>query len=129
MSSHSPEKIGPGTWYSLHTICAEATTPKRKALAILFIEILSERFRCEICRRHFAQYVILDPPQQYVDEKEGLFLWSFRAHNNANLITGKREFSYEEAKSLYYGPGAVCNKKKQEAPPPLPEFGFRLVPI
>lgn len=109
-SFNSPAYIGPGWWSLMHTAAADATTSEKKKVALGIIQLTRERFGCEACRKHFDDFAKSDPPEQYIDEKEGLFAWTYRAHNNANQITNKPILSYEDAHSLYYGSGAVCTK-------------------
>lgn len=105
---HDPKIIGPGSWYTGHLTAAKAKTVEEKKGNIFIAHCFAEYFSCPTCRDHFKKFIDSDPPEQYINEPEGLFFWWFRAHNNANSITGKPQLTYEEAKNLYYGSESTC---------------------
>src|SRR5579871_2866809 len=102
-SLHNPEYVGPGVWTMFHIMSADAKTPEQKKAVLYFIDVLTRKFTCKTCQDHLKAFIVQDPPEQYVNESEGLFGWGHRAHNNANLITGKSQMSYDDAKDLFYG--------------------------
>lgn len=121
------EGIGCGCWYTWHLLAAaaaeeaseqsrihgsnEAKKDKSVQNAVLtLIKVLRKKFFCIKCRGHLDEFCKLDPPEQYKDEPEGLFVHSWRAHNNANKVTSKPQIDYDEAKSMYFGDDASCHK-------------------
>lgn len=102
--------IGPGIWFSLHSLCMAAVDEKNKSIAYAYITFIKERFPCKQCRDHFTEYCLKDPPANSEKLKDGLFGWSVRCHNNANILTKKEEVSYEDVYALYskFKEGEVC---------------------
>lgn len=114
--------FGPGCWYTLHMMGARAVDKSKKKAFLELVNLYKNDLFCNECQKHFIEFCILDPPEKYVDKEEGLFLWSWRCHNNANSLTGKEIVTYFDAKNLYYGFNQ-CNKdcsstvvEKQENP-------------
>lgn len=100
--ANNSQYYGPGFWYFLHLISANVETENDKISVMYCIKIAKEKLFCEKCRKHFCQFVEKNPPEKYLYKKNGLFLWTCKAHNNANLITGKKKFSRQEIINLYY---------------------------
>lgn len=100
-----PKVIGPGIWWSLHTIAADANTPEKKLLFLNYLKIIKDKFPCLECKNHLNEFINKNNPNssQYSDLK-GLFKWSWECHNNANLVSGKKLFLYSDAEKLYYSP-------------------------
>ncbi len=99
----SLEKEGSGTWYSLHLHGKSATDVESKKACSHFVKILREEFFCLNCRNHFNDYCLRYPlPNIYNSGPKDFFYWTVDAHNNANRLTNKPIFSYQEAENLYY---------------------------
>jgi hypothetical protein len=97
-----PKYLGPGCWYTLHKMAAKAEKVEEKIAVLYLIKIYSTDFFCLKCQGHFNEFIKLNPPSSIVNNKEGLFHWTWMCHNNANALTGKPQISYENAKSLYF---------------------------
>uniref|UniRef100_A0A6C0AG00 thiol oxidase n=1 Tax=viral metagenome TaxID=1070528 RepID=A0A6C0AG00_9ZZZZ len=102
-----PKLFGPGNWHSLHLMAANANTTETKKSVLWFIKILSNNFYCLKCKEDFLEYIKKDNPSLYINQKEGLFYWSYNFHNSVNKKLNKPIMSYEEAKKLYFSP-EVC---------------------
>lgn len=101
---HNPAIIGPGTWWFLHSACADAVTAEGKSFALSVIRHIEKKFTCNVCRKHFSEYIAMNPPERYADIVEGLLYWSIDAHNYANRLTGKPQRPYDEVRSYYLSP-------------------------
>ncbi len=115
--------LGPGCWYTLHLMAANASTDLEKNAVIVLINLYKKHFFCEKCRLHFIEFINLDPPENHINNDEGLFLWTWRCHNNANKLIGKNLMSYDNAKNLYFntkpctsacGTNEIHNEIKEE---------------
>lgn len=94
--------FGPGVWYSLHLLAAKkGNTPEGIQAVLLFIESLTEQLFCEKCRQHFSDFVNNNSPQEWVESGKDIFDWTWKAHNNANRLTGKKQFSLTKAKTMF----------------------------
>lgn len=96
----TPEYLGPGIWYVIHFNAAKAVTLQDKESYIKMIKSFCKDFFCDKCKIHLSQFVSRDPPEKSINN---LFQWSWRCHNNANTLTGKKLFPYDKAYDLFYG--------------------------
>jgi hypothetical protein len=99
-------KIGSGIWYIIHK---EAIICQDSKAYISFIHRLKDSFPCEVCKRHFAEYLERNPIEEYLHVDKGMFIWSWKFHNSVNRRLGKPEMSYEVAERMYTGPNDNCN--------------------
>jgi hypothetical protein len=109
---HDPKYVGPGIWFSIHTLSANAKTPKEKENVIKQIRILQENFPCQECKTHFGKYLLNHPPEETIRDtnEDSLFLWTVNFHNSVNYRLGKPQISYEEAKSIFMNASIFCMK-------------------
>ena len=106
---HNPVYVGPGLWYSIHTISADAKTPEEKKWAIRYIKNLQHNFPCGDCKIHFGNYIDTHPLESTINgNEEALFLWSFNFHNAVNHRLKKPQVSYDDAKKIYYTDSEFC---------------------
>jgi hypothetical protein len=102
------KSIGPGGWYMIHLLAANAITYEDRLSCLFMFKVISTKFICLSCREHFREYCEKDSPEQYCADNKQLFYWTWKCHNNANLLTNKTIFSYEEAEALYLDPNLEC---------------------
>lgn len=99
-----PLRAGPGTWHTIHTIAAAVKTPEDHQRACETIRLIQNSFYCEICKKHFGEYLDKFPPEneiksprsnnvfeEVIDTSTGekfivtkLFHWTVRFHNKVN---------------------------------------------
>jgi hypothetical protein len=91
------ELAGLGQWCTLHMMAIHCKTESEKDAVLYLIHLYANKFHCKKCEKHFREYTISHPPEQYRNKPNGLFYWTFKAHNNANKLTGKKQMSYEDA--------------------------------
>ena len=92
---------GPGNWDSLHLMAANAKTSDERNAVRYLIDLFSTKFCCKKCQKHFNNFLKKHPVSKYEDKKNGLFYWTWKSHNNASLLAGKKPLSYEKAKKIY----------------------------
>lgn len=118
--TQKPKYLGPGTWYVLHTMAANAVSKDEKKAFLILVDILKTKLFCKKCQDHFNEFILIDNPSKYINTERGLFDWSWRCHNNANQITGKQLMSYEDAVELYYNTeictAANCDEEEKKEP-------------
>jgi hypothetical protein len=106
---HNPNYVGPGLWYGIHTMAANAKTPERKRYAIEEIRNLQSNFPCGECKIHFGNYLSTHSPETTINgNEEALFLWSFNFHNAVNHRLKKPQVSYDDAKKIFYTDSEFC---------------------
>lgn len=109
---HNPVYVGPGIWFAIHTMAADAKTDTEKKNVIHYIRKLQDKFPCGECKGHFGNYLEKHPPEETLGKgEESLFLWTFNFHNAVNFRLKKSQLSYEEAKSIFYTDDVFCSAK------------------
>jgi hypothetical protein len=103
------EKKGEGSWYMIHIVCSDATTPEGIAAALYMIEVVKNKFFCAKCRTHFNEFCQKRNPKLEISKKLGLFYWSIDAHNNVNIMSNKPILSHDDAYNLYFDIGGMCS--------------------
>jgi hypothetical protein len=98
----SPDTWGRQAWHFIHMV-ALSYPPKEvlnddiKEKYYKFFESLGYTLPCPYCSQHFREKFEKTPPP--LESREELFRWTVDIHNSVNRDNGKREISYEEAKS------------------------------
>ena len=125
-----PKIIGPGIWWFLHNKASLAKTKEQKKAFLDDINLLRQTFPCLECRTHLDDYAKKNPPEKYININKGLFIWTWNCHNNANSITNKSQFPYDDAEKLYFSP-EVCESfcSNTDHPPPPPPTVEKATPI
>jgi hypothetical protein len=112
---HNPVYVGPGIWFTIHTLAANSRTDSEKEDVIRHIRKLQDRFPCLECKGHFGEYLSKHPPEDTLGGNEdALFLWTVNFHNAVNYRLKKPQVSYEEAKSIFMENDIFCTKKCDE---------------
>lgn len=112
---HNPVYVGPGIWFTIHTLAANSRTDSEKEDVIRHIRKLQDRFPCLECKGHFGEYLSKHPPEDTLGGNEdSLFLWTVNFHNAVNYRLKKPQVSYEEAKSIFKENDLFCTKKCDE---------------
>ncbi len=107
---HKPSYVGPGIWYTMHTLAAGARTEDDKKHVINQIKYLQSKFPCEECKLHFGNYISSHPLENAISGNEdSLFLWTFNFHNVVNFRLGKAQVSYDEAKNIFFNEMIFCS--------------------
>jgi len=107
---HKPAYIGPGIWYTMHTLAASAKTEDDKKQVVNQIKHLQSKFPCEECKLHFWNYINSHPLENsIIGNEDSLFLWTFNFHNAVNFRLGKSQVSYDEAKNIFLNDMIFCS--------------------
>ena len=120
---HNPKYVGPGMWFTIHTLSAQARTEKEKKDVIHHIRCLQSKFPCAECKIHFGNYLTSHPPEETIGKgPDSLFVWSVNFHNAVNHRLKKPQLSIEEAKSIFIQDDifctAKCDEDEKESPAP-----------
>lgn len=104
-----PKYLGPGIWFTIHTLAKNATTPTLKQTFKVFIYSLREEFPCNLCRSHIIEFLDRHPIDSFWNIKDtsgrdiGLFKYTWMFHNTVNKRLNKPQLSFESALEIYYG--------------------------
>jgi hypothetical protein len=89
------------TWFMFHTMTLNYN-PEYRDEYITFFDTLRTIIPCRMCRDNYKNK--LDNPLLSIDANlnpERIFNWTVDLHNNVNKSTGKRLWSYDEARNYY----------------------------
>ena len=92
-------------WWVLHKLCMKASsssaTREDVNAALALINLYATDFYCRDCQKHFERFIRKNPIEKYINLHNGLFYWSWKAHNNADIHSGHKQISYDDAKRMY----------------------------
>jgi len=100
---------GPAFWRVIHSFSATyKPSPKARQAYIQFIHSLIGITPCSVCRDNFEQALKQIPlTEEYLQDGNRLFLWSFLLHDLINKKLGKHSPSFESIKKEYFN-DKVC---------------------
>ena len=101
MPKSLPKYFGPGNWNALHLMAANAHTDSEKNAVLYLINLYATKFYCSECQEHFNKFIRKHPPMDYYNRENGLFYWTWKAHNTADKYAGNKQKSYDKVKEFY----------------------------
>lgn len=118
---NNPEYVGPGIWYTMHSMAYYAQNPPDAFRFAQWIRWLSITFPCLTCREHFQLYLKNNPidlsnQEYYKGRRISLFKWTWKFHNTVNRRLNKPIVTWEAAYKPYDEPDATCHENCKAAP-------------
>jgi len=100
----NPEIWGPGAWIFLHTITLNY--PNNPDIDVIdyhknFFVLLKNIIPCEKCRLHYSQYLIDNPIDDVLNNKQDFVIWLNKLHNEINVRNNKPEMNIKNMIKLY----------------------------
>ena len=95
---------GPHAWMFLHSITLvypHEPSPEDKQHYFDYFDNLKNVLPCEICKKHYKNYLIKYPLMNSLNTKIDLVKWLINVHNEINKMNGKREWTYDEVIAHY----------------------------
>lgn len=96
---------GPAIWTSIHVIAASFPDYEDKVRFKhfkAFMFSLTRILPCNECRRHLRQNLeVVEPIDNYGQNRRRLFLWTWKLHNHVNKMLGKSEMPLATALNIY----------------------------
>ena len=102
--SIKPSIWGPHGWKFLHYVSLgypSNPTEEDKKNYKNFYNSLQHILPCAKCDHNYSHNLIKYPIDNHLSSRDSLVRWVIDIHNQVNNETGKREYTYEEALSLY----------------------------
>lgn len=99
-----PQLFGPALWGAMHYIALgapESLDSTQQLQYKQFYMSLSQVIPCYTCRQHFQEILNKYPIDNYLGNKETLFIWTVTVHNAVNKDLNKPEFSVVDAKNKW----------------------------
>jgi hypothetical protein len=105
---------GPSTWNLLHCLSL-SWNPDKIDMYIKLIKLIRDTIPCHICKKHFIR--TLNRPGNNIkkncSDKDLMFKWTVRLHNNVNRMNSKRIFKPNQARNIYIKNGKVVVRNGQ----------------
>jgi hypothetical protein len=102
MSYFDPKIIGPGVWYTLHTLAKECDNGNTPGLFIKVLKIIVYTFKCEKCRFHAVNYIKKNQPEFLIlSNRQPCSYYINQFHNTVNIRLGKPVYTHKESNRLY----------------------------
>ena len=100
----NPEIWGPGAWIFLHTITLNY--PNNPDIDVIdyhknFFILLKNIIPCEKCKKHYSQYLIDNPIDDVLNNKQDFVIWLNKLHNVINVRNNKPEMNIKNMIKLY----------------------------
>lgn len=98
------QEWGPSGWIFLHSVAlgypSKPTVVEKEYYKKFFTDV-GKVLPCPICRGHYNENILNNPPDDYLKNPTDLFLWTVHIHNEVNLATGKPTWSDIQAIEYY----------------------------
>jgi hypothetical protein len=102
-----PEVFGPGMWHSIHSLARLSDMTDKQDNYIKIVKYLLQSIRCDECKGHALAYYKENNPRNYKGttnkegEEIGMFMWSWKFHNDVNFRLNKPIVDWETAYFFY----------------------------
>lgn len=90
-----------GMWFKiiLDSVGADEGDNMEKIVYLRQFRRLQQHFPCAMCKKHFGEYILMYPPEQVMNLKEGFFNYIVEFMNSINRRIGKEEYD----RNILYG--------------------------
>ena len=99
-----PSVWGPQFWFILHIISfeyPENPTEIDKNIYYSFYSSLRDILPCEMCKKHYREFLHKHPLMPFLDKKADFIQWVIDIHNQVNISLGKPVLSLDEVLDIY----------------------------
>ena len=117
-----PRYIGPGSWAILHMAAKRADAISDFKPFLWLVDTYRQGFPCGDCRKHFDEFCTINPVT-VTGRSDAAFHWTWRAHNNANILTKKPVLDYEVVNKWWTRGGCATGCVVHTQQDPKPEHG------
>lgn len=96
---------GPGTWQLMHSISFNyPQNPKEedKKAYTNFIDSLKQVLPCESCKNEFTKMLKKFPLDDFLEDTEGVVVWSYLAHHMVNIRLNKKTPEFNDVVRHYF---------------------------
>jgi hypothetical protein len=126
MSSFDIREIGPGIWWTIHSMAAQAQDSETRLQFKEYVDHMKSSFPCEKCRPHIVEFFDTHDLRDYTNDMingndVGLFRLTWIMHSKVNERLGKPFFPFEKAYDIYFSGGCkmeFCEGTVKEADVP-----------
>jgi len=115
MYNIDPKLWGPSLWkFSHYYTLAYPDKPTEEDINNTrnFFSNLYKYLPCEKCRYNYQQHLLKTPlTNKVLQSRTNLVLWLLNLHNQVNIMTGKKEITYDEFENIYINKDEKPKKK------------------
>ena len=107
MAAGSIDDWGPPLWQFLHVASfayPESPSTERQQAMLDFLQAVGRVLPCSKCRMHYGKHCKTCLLPEVVRSRSALTHWLVDLHNEVNLLTGKRAWTYDDALVKYAHP-------------------------
>ena len=100
----NPKFWGPHGWYFLHSVTMnypKNPSDQEKQIYFNFFKSLENVLPCEKCAYHYSQNLKKHSLEEALESRDKFVKWLINVHNEVNIQTGKREYTYDEVIQEY----------------------------
>lgn len=122
MKDHTdPAYIGPGAWTLLEAEALEARTYQQQVEYAKYVRRTQKNFPCTHCKKHFADYLVYDPPEKSIDpnDRYAMARWIWKFHNAVNKRLGKPFYDWNTFIGKHEPDVGVCSAGCESAGGPF----------
>ena len=94
-------KLDKHLWKKIHKKAKRSIKDKDKKKFVKYIKGIYRSIKCKECKGHMKGYLTRERLSKYYMIDNGLFVWSWKFHNDVNRRIGKEEINLEDAYSMY----------------------------
>jgi hypothetical protein len=94
---------GPVLWYIINSITFNYNIRPNdldKEHYLLFFNSLKNIIPCNICQKHYSDFLNSNPLEAYLESRDKLIEWVLKCHNNVNSLSNKKIFTIGEINDL-----------------------------
>jgi len=111
VNDFTPDKIGRGQWYTIHTLASKSKNLDERKKAMWSIKKIIQNLRCIECLEHATAYEKANPMEDIIYDPIAFFRWTYEFHKAADSYAGNECPSFEEVRKFYYENNEHCHKK------------------
>lgn len=93
---------GPAGWVVIHSAAATYDPKTMRQGFINLIDGFVNTFPCPRCRDNLRKHLRELPLQNYLDNRDELFMWTYLMHDKVNKLKHEKSPPLQEVKKLYF---------------------------
>lgn len=94
---------GPAGWMTLHSAAATyEPTPEQRQGFIALVRGFETNFPCKKCRQNLRKHLNELPLQNYLGNRDELFLWTYLMHDKVNQLKHVKSPPLQRVKKYYF---------------------------
>ena len=97
---HSPDYIGPGIWYMLHSLAIDSETNNDYDFFVKLLTKTVNNLGCKYCKKHGLEYLSRNNPN-LINKNLTPSQYINKFHNTVNIRLGKPIYSLDKSREMF----------------------------